>query len=176
MPVGGNQRKGDHGAGLCVILMRVKSVSHLRSVPRGTADAPSVGAVGTEARPAAVERVSGSPESALLAVELSLARIQGDRNLYHQLLVIFAQTYADAADKLRAALPTRRAEAYRIVHSLKGAAATVGADQVVTAAAQLETALRAGEPPLSALVRELERSLHAALRAAEQLIASSPRG
>lgn len=154
----------------------MKGLSHLTPVPRGTPTAPSAGVKKAEACPAAVERAGGRPESALLAVEPSLARIRGDRSLYHQLLVIFAQTYADAADKLRAALPTRRAEAYRIVHSLKGAAATVGADQVVTAAAQLETALRAGEPPLSALVRELERSLHAALRAAEQLIASSPRG
>jgi HPt (histidine-containing phosphotransfer) domain-containing protein len=139
------------------------------------ANAPSTGAMKAEACPAAVERVSVPPESALLAVELSLARIQGDRNLYHQLLVIFVQTYADAADRLRAALPARCTEAYRIVHSLKGAAATVGAEQVVIAAAQLETALRAGELPLPGFLRELERTLHAALRAAEQLIASSPR-
>ena len=163
------------GRSFVLYLLRVTSVSHLKSAPRGTADASSAGAMGAEARPVAVERVSGSPESALLAVELSLARIQGDRNLYHQLLVIFAQTYADAADKLIAALPARRPEAYRIVHSLKGAAATVGAEQVVIAAAQLETALRAGEPPLPGLVRELEGTLHAALRAVEQLIASSPR-
>ena len=93
--------------------------------------------MGAEARPVAVERVSGSPESALLAVELSLARIQGDRNLYHQLLVIFAQTYADAADKLIAALPARRAEAYRIVHSLKGAAAITTCSAPTVAAAPL---------------------------------------
>lgn len=129
-----------------------------------------------KACPAPVERVGGPPAPALLAVELSLERIRGDRTLYHQLLVIFTQTYADTADKLRAALPAQRAEAYRLVHSLKGAAATIGAEQVVIAAAQLETALRAGEPPVSALVRELERTLHAVLRAAEQLIASSPRG
>lgn len=129
----------------------------------------------TETGPAAVERVGGPPESALLAVEMSLERIRGDRTLYRQLLVIFIQTYADTADKLRAVLPARRAEAYRIVHSLKGAAATIGAEQLGAAAAQLETALRGGDPPVAALVRELERTLHAALRAAEQLTASSPR-
>ncbi|HRI51039.1 MAG TPA: Hpt domain-containing protein [Pseudomonadota bacterium] len=128
-----------------------------------------------EAGPAAVERVGGLPESALLAVEMSLERIRGDRTLYRQLLVIFIQTYADTADKLRAVLPARRTEAYRIVHSLKGAAATIGAEQLETVAAQLETALRGGDSPVAALVRELERTLHAALRAAEQLTASSPR-
>jgi len=103
-------------------------------------------------------------------------RIRGDRHLYHQLLVIFARTYTDAADRLRASLPERRAEAYRIVHSLKGAAATVGAEQVVVAAARLQTALGAGDPGLEPQVTELELTLHAALRAISLLTASSPRG
>jgi two-component system sensor histidine kinase/response regulator len=130
----------------------------------------------------AAEASSAGPGSgecsapAPLAVEPAVERIRGDRHLYHQLLVIFARTYTDAADRLRASLPERRAEAYRIVHSLKGAAATVGAEQVVVAAARLQTALGAGDPALEPQVTELELTLHAALRAISLLTASSPRG
>lgn len=131
-------------------------------------------------RPPAVPAMgSGKADSAVSApvldVDAAMARLMGDLPLYHQLLDIFIQTYSTAGEKLRAALPERVAEATRIVHTLKGAAATIGAEQLTAAAASLEKALAGGAARSVAVqLLALESSLCATLVAAERFCTDCP--
>lgn len=129
--------------------------------------------------PAAPVAGGGEVDSAVSApvldVDAAVARLMGDLPLYHQLLVIFLQTYSTAGEKLRAALPERAAEATRIVHSLKGAASTIGAERLTAAAASLEKALSGGTARSVAVqLLALESSLCATLVAAERFRTDSP--
>lgn len=113
--------------------------------------------------------------AAVLDVDAAVGRLMGDKQLYHQLLAIFIQTYSTVGEKLRAALPARSAEAIRIVHTLKGAASTIGAEQLTTAAARLEKGLtRGASQAIAVQLLALESALCAALIAAERFRTDSP--
>lgn len=113
--------------------------------------------------------------AAVLDVDAAVGRLMGDKQLYHQLLAIFIQTYSTVGEKLRAALPGRSAEAIRIVHTLKGAASTIGAEQLTTAAARLEKGLaRGASQAIAVQLLALESALCAALIAAERFRTDSP--
>jgi HPt (histidine-containing phosphotransfer) domain-containing protein len=74
-----------------------------------------------------------------------LRRLMGARPLYHQLLRRFAGDYADTAARLRQSLDAGQTDAAgRLAHTLKGAAGLIGAGQVCTLAAAIDTALRGG--------------------------------
>jgi PAS domain S-box-containing protein len=79
--------------------------------------------------------------------EGGLRRTAGNEELYHRLLSSLANTQADAADRVAAALdeqepPTAR----RIAHTVKGVAANLGATALAEAASRLENTLQAGQP------------------------------
>jgi len=80
----------------------------------------------------------------IVSVE-GLARVGGNRVLYKKLLLQFAHSNADTPDKLKNALATGDVkEASRWLHTVKGVAANIGANQLAAAAADLETALIPG--------------------------------
>lgn len=113
--------------------------------------------------------------AAVLDVDAAVGRLMGDKQLYHQLLAIFIQTYSAVGERLRAALPARTAEAIRIVHTLKGAASTIGAEQLTVAAARLEKGLvRGTQEAVAVQLLALESALCAALIAAERFRTDSP--
>jgi signal transduction histidine kinase/CheY-like chemotaxis protein/HPt (histidine-containing phosphotransfer) domain-containing protein len=89
---------------------------------------------------AALPRIDG------LDTRAGLTRAGGKEALYVDLLRQFAANFA-AADRQIARLleDGRREEAIRLAHSLKGVAATLGADRVADAASRLETTLLSGE-------------------------------
>ncbi|MQA23275.1 Hpt domain-containing protein [Rugamonas rivuli] len=97
-----------------------------------------------------------------------LQQLMGDQVLYLQILRRFRQRYAGAAADTRAALAGGdTAGAVRIVHTLKGAAGMLGAQQLQQAAAQLEAASCA--LPLA----PLEQALQRLLCAVDQLLSES---
>jgi len=134
----------------------------------------------------------GQPFAAIsvpgLDAESGLQRCGGKTRLYHDLLEKFAAGQGTAVAAIRAALADGSVEtAQRLAHTLKGTAATIGADAVREAAARLETALRdlgpSGEierlldglePVLAQLVIALAPRLAAARAAMETAPATMP--
>jgi two-component system sensor histidine kinase/response regulator len=81
-----------------------------------------------------------------LDADQGLNRLRGNRTAYIRLLRSYALHPADDLSALRQRLAEGdRLEARRIVHSLKGAAATLGATQVQNCAAELEAAIQRGK-------------------------------
>jgi len=79
--------------------------------------------------------------------EGGLRRTAGNEELYHRLLSSLANTQADAADQVAAALNGQDAPtARRIAHTVKGVAANLGATALAEAASRLENTLQAGHP------------------------------
>ncbi|SFN40377.1 Predicted ATPase [Formivibrio citricus] len=89
---------------------------------------------------------------------LGVQRVGGSPALYLKLLKQFCAEHADEATKIRAALDEQRPhDGERMAHSVKGAAAALGATNLVPVAETLETVLREGAPGAQ---RCLERFAH----------------
>jgi HPt (histidine-containing phosphotransfer) domain-containing protein len=99
----------------------------------------------------------------------ALRRTGGNRKRYESLLGKFAQSSAGGVDEIRAALAAGDAPtAARAAHSLKGAAANLGATSLAEVAAKAESALTTGngiEEVLIALATSLQTTV-AAIRSA----------
>ncbi|MCC2655499.1 MAG: multi-sensor hybrid histidine kinase [Panacagrimonas sp.] len=81
-----------------------------------------------------------------------LRRTQGDLARYRRLLEMFVRTESDVVLRIDAALNVGdRATACRHAHSLRGVAATVGADELAAVATTVEDYLRQGGDPDPAL-------------------------
>ena len=112
----------------------------------------------------------------VLALEPALARLAGHRTLYAQMARLFAQEQGESVRRLRAALAQGdRIEAARAAHTLKGVAATLGAEALSALSAQLERALKRNTEPdelqrISDLLSDaLAQAIVALERAAEEL-------
>ena len=122
------------------------------------------------------ESTASSHEPPVLALEQALARIAGHRALYAQMARLFAQEQGESVRLLREALAQGdRVEAARAAHTLKGVAATLGAEALSAIAAQFERALKRNSEPdelmrlSELLVDALAQAIAALERAAEQL-------
>ncbi|WP_332855453.1 Hpt domain-containing protein [Duganella sp. S19_KUP01_CR8] len=110
-----------------------------------------------------------APADAVLHVATGLQQLMGDYALYLNIVRRFQQRYHAAAAEVGAALAAGdRADAVRIVHTVKGAAGMIGAQQVQQLAAALEAASCAG--PLA----PLEQALAQLMRAIDTLLAAAP--
>jgi PAS domain S-box-containing protein len=106
-----------------------------------------------------------------LDAELGLRGVLGQRQNYLRLLRMYAEVHGGDADQLGALLDAGQlVQARKLAHSLKGAAATVGAVRVRSLAADIEAALR--EPgssgPIDALCQALaseQKALVSGIRA-----------
>lgn len=95
-----------------------------------------------------------------------LARCNQNMPLYHRLLLMFLQTYSDFEKSFRAArLAADASAAYRLVHTLRGSAANIGAIEVATAAAELEQGckLEVPEKEIERLLSKVSGELHPVL-------------
>ncbi|HRP67351.1 MAG TPA: response regulator [Thauera sp.] len=121
---------------------------------------------------AAVHAAAGSVQPARLPPlegidsERGLANHMGRPGLYRRILNGFREQFAHAsADLSRALAQGEVAAARRLAHSLKSAAATIGATALSVLARRAESALQAGQRPepgeLAALAAELDRVLGA---------------
>jgi HPt (histidine-containing phosphotransfer) domain-containing protein len=94
-----------------------------------------------------------------------LARIGGNRTLYRKLLLQFLHDYRDVIETIRTALELEHRESgLRLLHTLKGVAATIGAERVHGAARELEAAVARGQDDdEQRLLAALERALNPVL-------------
>ncbi|MCK6396031.1 response regulator [Zoogloea sp.] len=157
----------DHVAKPIVVERLVQAI--LQHVQHGgTPPASPVTAAGADGTAA----TDGLPDLPGLNVKAALRRVGDDPATYLSLLQRFASSQADCAERiaeaLAAGLPT---DAERIAHSVRGAAANLGAGAIQEAASSLEMALRKGspsEPARQSLAHEmgvLARMLEATLPA-----------
>jgi PAS domain S-box-containing protein len=124
---------------------------------------------GAAALPLAVEPL---PSSAGLSIpgfecQRALERVGGNGALYRRLLASFCHTQADAAQRAREAINGGQwQEAERIVHTVKGVAANLGAVALAEAATVLDQELK-GEQAPPPLVQRFSEQLAAAMQAIE---------
>jgi PAS domain S-box-containing protein len=146
-----------------------RSLAHWtkRDQPGETAAPPHA----AESKPNGVGRVE-VPTIDGIDMRTGLARTGGRPEQYINLLRRFAERHGDNVAEITAALDSGDAAlAQRLAHTLKGVAATMGADAVAAAAMEIETGLKNGGKVADAipdLRRELEpliARIHAALPA-----------
>ncbi|MDU9409961.1 response regulator [Pseudomonas sp. zfem001] len=90
------------------------------------------------------------PDIAGVDVQAGLRRVLNKRPAYEALLRKFVQGQAGAVETTRIALAEGLIEdAVRALHTLKGTAATIGAEALANQAGQLEDALKLGQPDAS---------------------------
>ena len=108
------------------------------------------------------------PETPSPVVDLSeaLSRISGRRVLLDKMMHMFADSYKNAAERIRQMVAARhRQEAAEFCHSMKGAAGSISAKRVYDAAADLEKALaEGGFGPVAELIERLDAELQQAIR------------
>ncbi len=113
---------------------------------------------------AARRALEALPRGGDIDIQAALARLEIEPELYLEVLSMFR----DALPVFRADLPKALAagnipEARRLAHSLKGEAASVGAEMLSAAAAAFETALLRGEAEsYPSLLKEVDRLIEAA--------------
>ena len=112
-----------------------------------------------------------------LDLQRSMAVVRGDTTKFRRLLTIFADGHGDDMDRLRQQLAAGDADAaQRLVHGLKGSAATLGAVRVADLASRLDGALRqqAGLATVEALAGLCEIELLALIAAIRALPPDPP--
>jgi len=103
----------------------------------------------------------------------ALKRTGGSRQRYESLLRRFADSQVGAVKEIRGALDARdSATAQRIAHSLKGAAANLGANGLASAAGRVELAIKTQSAVESVLV-EMEQTLFATVAAIQKALPSA---
>jgi len=131
----------------------------LRWLPSGSGRTDSASASKTPATPPA------SLDGVVIAgldTARGLASVAGNQTIYLKLLGRFVANHGDDAAKLRQTLVAGDpAEARLLAHTLKGVAATLGAEAVRQRAAEIELALREGAAPavIDSGIMNLERDL-----------------
>ena len=117
------------------------------------------------------------PAVTVLEVETGLQQLMGDHDLYRQILRRFRQRYQDSAEQARTELLAGDAvSAQRTVHTLKGAAGMIGAQQLYLLSMALER-LFAGPPTqcIGPLV-QLEQALRALMVAIDAELEAAQNG
>jgi PAS domain S-box-containing protein len=141
--------------------------------------APAVGEGGEE-RPAALKPqppvLPGVALAAILDQESALARLGNNTSLYLRLLRTFQENQSSAATTLELALQDQDLVlARRLAHTLKGTAATIGAEALRVVSRDLEQDLAHGKTENYALgLNRVRQELDVALTAIASLLAANP--
>ncbi|MBF0158819.1 MAG: response regulator [Magnetococcales bacterium] len=131
--------------------------------------------IGSSRKPEALDDLSG------IDMAIALNRLNGNRNLLQSLLIEFYRNYHHVADEIRACLKGNRSSdrdtVRHLVHTIKGMAGNLAADELATSARALETAI--GEEGQSnatlpeALLR-FERALQHLMASIEPMVQPIP--
>jgi two-component system sensor histidine kinase/response regulator len=111
------------------------------------------------------------PELPGIDTDSGLRRVVGNRRLYRDLLLQFADTYADTSELVdRRIADGEFTEASNLLHNLKGLAGSLGISDVMNRAGTIEKSLRAGLDPDPGEVAAFHVVLEAALQTIHQFI------
>ena len=123
---------------------------------------------GIESSAIEAAQVDGALPESLKGFDISegLSRLQGNRTLYHKLILEFADSCREGIDQIETAMEARTySEIMQQAHSIKGSAGNLAAKGIQTAAMSLEHLMinsSEAAPPLDALNKEFERLTRAA--------------
>ena len=113
-------------------------------------------------------------EGHVLQVETGLQQLMGDRALYLQILRRFRQRYQDSANQARTELTAGDAiGAQRIIHTLKGAAGMIGAQQVYLLASKLEQICTGPTPLCMGPLAQLEHAMRGLMGAIDAQLSAA---
>jgi HPt (histidine-containing phosphotransfer) domain-containing protein len=103
-----------------------------------------------------------------------LKRVGDNRKLFRKLLVDFREDHGNDIPAIREALDQGRAGvARRLAHTIKGVAGTIGAEELRSTAAELETALKEErESSYAERIEALKRAMHPVLEGLSLLLPS----
>jgi CheY-like chemotaxis protein len=149
-------------------------------IPPGERDLPAGLPEALPAKTAAVTGRDGGLPHSLPGIDLKagLKRIGGNRRLFRKLLVDFRDDHGDDVRTIRDALAGGEMQhAQRLAHTIKGVAATIGADTLNARASELEAAIKDGsEDRYEALTTGLEGAMSPVLEGLESLTAEGAGG
>ncbi|MBF0274936.1 MAG: response regulator, partial [Nitrospinae bacterium] len=111
------------------------------------------------------------PEIAGIDTTAGLQRVGGNKKLYHNLLVRFHEDYASVQNEIEALIEKEDSKtAERLVHTVKGVAANIGADDIAKATAKLEAAIKAGnQDEFAQLIENVSASLNPVMQALKEV-------
>nr|WP_229223930.1 Hpt domain-containing protein [Duganella sp. sic0402] len=110
-----------------------------------------------------------------MQVETGLQQLMGDRDLYLQILRRFRQRYPDSGCQARKAFDDNEpGHAQRIIHTLKGAAGMIGAQQVYLLASHLEPLCAGPAQVWSAPLAQLEQALRSLISVIDEVLDGDP--
>ncbi len=120
----------------------------------------------------AADRIAALRGLAELDIDAGLKVAHGNAERYLRLLHLFATSHGESMARMRAGYEAGAIEdARREAHSLKGAAATLGIEEIRRRAQEAEEAIKASAPParVAELAAELERAYAALARRIETI-------
>ncbi|NVC63630.1 Hpt domain-containing protein [Vibrio sp. 05-20-BW147] len=117
------------------------------------------------------ESLAKEPASLLpINVDLMMDSLSGDKESVLLLLKVFVQDHSNEHRHFLEAMQTDRESAQRIVHSLKGVAASLGANELKVVSMEIEMAMKEGSEPTEQQLETLKSSLAKTIEYAQQLI------
>ena len=149
-------------AQLARVLMRWLTPLPASPAPPAPAPAPAPARAAPAQLPARLETINMSD---------ALSRLGNNQQLLLRLLLTFQFEHSRDGQKLRDAIQTRQVElAQRLAHTIKGVAGQIGADELKTAARDLESAIKAANPAdVQSCLKVLEDKLAAVLESIANL-------
>ena len=125
------------------------------------------------ATPAAADEVM-LPEIEGINITDGLKRVAGNKRLYRNLLMQFAEKQSNAATEISTAVAAGDLKlAERIAHTVKGVAGNIGITDVQSASQKLETALREKHDSVPSLLNSFAVSLGTQIEAIRQVLRES---
>jgi len=121
-------------------------------------------------QPAVAEEVVELPALPGIDIENGIRRVGGNRKLYRNILLKFADSQRDAPERIRAAMADGDQEtAVRLAHTLKGVAGNIGASRLQQQALAMEQALKDGGDGEASLYAALSEALKQVLQGIDAL-------
>jgi CheY-like chemotaxis protein/HPt (histidine-containing phosphotransfer) domain-containing protein/anti-sigma regulatory factor (Ser/Thr protein kinase) len=137
--------------------------------PRKPADSES-----PAGKPPEPTQLQDVPDPEVINVKKALERCAGDQELFFEILGYFLATYNQVVPEIQNALRQGDLnQAQFLVHSLKGAAGSISAQNLHLAAGKLEKILRSGtSEPVDSYLQEITRNLNPVLVSIQELTSS----
>ncbi|ELV8719573.1 Hpt domain-containing protein [Vibrio vulnificus] len=112
----------------------------------------------------------GSEELPLIKIDLMMDSLSGDEESVQMLLSVFVQDHADEHSNFVATYRDDPETAQRIVHSLKGVAASLGADDLRKVAMEIESSMKHGHEPTEQQLQQLKECIDKTVAYAHRIL------
>ncbi|EHU5126465.1 Hpt domain-containing protein [Vibrio vulnificus] len=112
----------------------------------------------------------GSEELPPIKIDLMMDSLSGDEESVQMLLSVFVQDHADEHSNFVATYRDDPETAQRIVHSLKGVAASLGADALRKVAMEIESSMKHGHEPTEQQLQQLKECIDKTVAYANRIL------